>query len=140
MSNVEPHIVAGRNRRAAVPEPFRIEARLARERVMVVPHGELDVATVGRLAAEIDELTRRGFDAIVVDLRATSFIDSSGVHLLLDLTARQDARVTVIDGARPVRRVIDLAGVRHLIRFEGGSGANSCETERWRDPDSNRRV
>jgi anti-anti-sigma factor len=86
--------------------------------VLVVPRGELDLATVPEVAEEIDALAARGFDSIVVDLRATSFIDSTGVCLLLRQTARKDARITVIDGPRPVSRVFDLAGVREVLPFE----------------------
>jgi anti-anti-sigma factor len=99
-------------------EPFSIDIRPDRRRVFVVPRGELDIATVDQLAAEIEELVGRGFDNVVVDLRATSFLDSSGIHLLVKQTARPDAQVTVIDGTPAVRRVIDLTGVRHLLRFE----------------------
>jgi anti-anti-sigma factor len=100
------------------PEPFRVEVRPDRRRVVVLPHGEVDLATVDQLGAEIDELVDRGFDTVVLDLRATSFLDSSGLHLLLRQTARTDAQLTLIDGAPAVRRIIDLAGVRHLLRFE----------------------
>lgn len=100
------------------PEPFEVEVLPDRGRVVVVPHGEVDMATVDQLAGEIDELIGRGFDSVVVDLRGTSFLDSSGLHLLIRESARTDARVTVIDGAPAIRRVIDLAGIRQLLRFE----------------------
>lgn len=100
------------------PERFRVDVRPERERVMVVPRGELDLATVDQLAAEVDDLVGRGFDTVVLDLRATSFMDSSGVQLLLQQTARPDAHVTLVDGSDQVRRVIDLAGVRDLLPFE----------------------
>lgn len=100
------------------PEPFRVEVRPDRERVIVTPHGELDLGTVDQLRAEMDALTERGFTAIVVDMRETSFIDSSGLHLLIDQSARADVRVTIIDGAWPVGRVFDVAAVRPLLRFE----------------------
>jgi anti-anti-sigma factor len=99
-------------------EPFRIDIRPDRRRVFVVPCGELDMATVGQLAAEIDELVGRGFDTVVLDLRAISFLDSSGLHLLLQQAARPDAQVSLIDGAPAVQRAIELAGVRDLLRFE----------------------
>ena len=99
-------------------EPFGVEVLPDRGRVVVVPRGELDISTVDEVAGEIDGLVARGFDAVVLDLRATSFMDSSGLHLLLRQTARTDVRVTVIDGAPAIRRVIDLVGVRHLLRFE----------------------
>ncbi len=99
-------------------ERFNVEIRPDRQRVLVVPHGELDLATVDEVAVEVDELVARGFDAIVFDLRATSFIDSAGVRLLIRETGRDDACVTVIDGAKAVNRVFDLAGVRHILPFE----------------------
>jgi anti-anti-sigma factor len=100
-------------------EPFSVDIRPDRRRVFVVPRGELDLATVDQLAAEIDEIVGRGFDTVVLDLRATSFMDSSGVHLLLKQSTRPDAHVTLIDGTPAVSRVIELTGVRHLLRFEG---------------------
>lgn len=99
-------------------QPFSVDIRPDRRRVFVVPRGELDIATVDQLAAEIDELVSRGFDTVVLDLRETSFLDSSGVHLLLNQTRRPDAHVTLIDGVPAVRRVIDLTGARCLLRFE----------------------
>jgi len=89
--------------------------------VIVAARGELDIATVDQLRAAIDELVGRGFDAIVLDLGETSFMDSSGVHLLLKQTARADARVTLSDLSEPVRRVIDLAGLGHVLPLEGNS-------------------
>jgi anti-sigma B factor antagonist len=103
------------------PDPFEVEVRRDRRRVVVVPHGEVDIATADQLASEIDDLVGRGFDTVVLDLRATSFLDSSGLHLLLRQSARTDARVTLIDGAPAVRRAIDLAGIRELLRFEVAS-------------------
>jgi anti-anti-sigma factor len=102
----------------ATTEPFSVEIRPDRQRVFVAPHGELDLDTVGQVAAEVDELVARGFAAIVIDLRATSFIDSSGMHLLLSCARRGDARITVMDGPPAVSRVFDLAGVRDILAFE----------------------
>jgi anti-anti-sigma factor len=101
-----------------VLEPFRLEVRPDRQRVFVAPCGELDLATVDQLRTQIDDLVERGFGAIVVDLRETSFMDSSALHLLIDESARNDACVSIIDGRKPVSRLFDLAGVRSLLRFE----------------------
>ena len=100
------------------PQRFTVETRPDRDRVVVMPHGELDLATVDAVAAEVDDLVARGFDRIVIDLRETSFIDSSGVHLLLRCAARDDVRVTVIDGPPAVARIFDLVGVRQHLPFE----------------------
>jgi anti-anti-sigma factor len=115
------------NRREWEPKPFSIDVRPARERVVIVPRGEIDVATVGQLAAAIDELAGRGFEAIALDLVETSFMDSNGVHMLLEQTARADAKVTVIDASNPVLRVLDLTGVRHLA-FDNESSASATRS------------
>jgi anti-sigma B factor antagonist len=120
MTIVKQHALDEPSRLRWETEPIDIDLRPARERMVVVPRGELDVATVGQLAAEIDDLAGRGFDAIALDLREISFMDSSGVHLLLEHTARADAPVTVIGGSEAVRRVIDLCGVRHLLPVDAG--------------------
>jgi anti-sigma B factor antagonist len=104
--------------RAALPEPFRVEIRPDRRRVFVKPHGEVDIDTVDQLRAAVDDLALRGFEAIVIDLRPTTFMDSSGLHLLIDAARRTDARVTLIDGPKAVSRVFDLVGMRAVLPFE----------------------
>jgi len=50
--------------------------------------GELDCATAPRLAEAIDELRAVGWEQIDVDVEAVSFIDSTGLRLLLTVDAR----------------------------------------------------
>src|SRR3954447_27052320 len=72
------------------PEPFRCEVREGRASGVVVPHGELDLATVEEARAALRSLlTKR---SVTLDLRELSFIDSTGVRLTLeiDALARQD--------------------------------------------------
>jgi anti-anti-sigma factor len=110
--------VGERSDGAALPEPFRIEVRPDRRRVFVEPHGEIDLDTVDQLRATVDDLALRGFEAIVIDLRATTFLDSSGLHLLISQADRIDPRITLIDGPEVVSRLFDLAGVRAILSFE----------------------
>jgi anti-anti-sigma factor len=120
MTKIDDAGVDERTERAAYarPEPFSVEVRPDRRRALIVPHGELDLDTVPAVAMQVDELIARGFDALVIDLRGTSFIDSSGVHLLFKCVQRTDARFTVIDGPPAVSRVFDVAGVREVLPFE----------------------
>jgi anti-sigma B factor antagonist len=105
-------------RLGAVPAPFRVEIRPERDRVVVVPHGDLDLATIGELGEQLDGLVGRGFAAIVLDLRRLTFIDSTGLRLVVEQAARSDATITLIDGAEPVSRLFDLTGVRPTLPFE----------------------
>jgi anti-sigma B factor antagonist len=112
---------AVQGRREALPEPFRVETRPDRRRVIVIPRGELDLATVDAVSSEIDELVVRGFEQIVLDLRQLSFMDSTGLRLVLRHAGRADVCVTVIDGPDAVSRLFDLTGARPAIRFEAGT-------------------
>ena len=61
----------------------------------VAPVGELDIATVYKLESEVARLLESGFARIVLDLRGLSFIDSTGLCLVLRLAARSDACLAI---------------------------------------------
>jgi anti-anti-sigma factor len=54
-----------------------------RELVRVRPVGELDMATVPVLEAQIRELRGAGFRSVVLDLRKLEFMDATGLSLIL---------------------------------------------------------
>lgn len=90
---------------------FRIEVRPERDHVVVVAAGELDLATADVLETEVAELFERGVTAVTVDLRRLTFMDSSGLRLLirLDERARTDGCAFALrDGEGPVRRLLEL--------------------------------
>lgn len=103
--------------RLQTPPSFRIDVRPERERVVVSPEGDVDLATVDRIAGQLDELAGSGFRAVVLDLRGVTFMDSTGVSLLVRQSARTDLDVQIVDGEEPVSRLIDLTGVREVLRF-----------------------
>jgi anti-anti-sigma regulatory factor len=54
-------------------------------------------------------------EAVLVDLRRCSFVDGSGLHVLLD-AARHNPRLAIRDDLTPaVARVIDLVGLRRVL-------------------------
>lgn len=111
-------IVSPPRQSTGLPDAFRIEIQPQGDRVLVVLHGELDIATAPGLDDEIDGLVERGFGELVIDLRRTSFIDSSGLHLLVRQAARPDAAISVIVGRPSMRRIFDIAGVLDVVRLE----------------------
>lgn len=101
-----------------IPGPLSIrETREGRVHCLT-PIGELDLATASLLESAFDSVLRDDdAEMIVVDLTELSFMDSTGVHLLLRMHgACADAdRLRVINGSRAVQRVLDVSGVRaHL--------------------------
>jgi anti-sigma B factor antagonist len=72
-------------------EPFRCEVEPDRATVRVRPVGELDLETVPVVDAELAELWSVGFTRLVVDLRSVTFLDSTGLRMLLAWQARSAA-------------------------------------------------
>jgi anti-sigma B factor antagonist len=105
------------DQRTDAPPGFHIDVRPDRERVVVSPEGDIDLATVDRIGAQMDELAVSGFPTIVLDLRGVTFMDSTGLSLIVRQSARSDVDVRLVDGAGPVSRLIDLTGVREVLHF-----------------------
>jgi anti-sigma B factor antagonist len=83
--------------------------------------GELDMATAPDFAAALDPLLQHGPDEVIIDLSAVSFLDSSGIAVLVtgqqDLN-QQDRRLAV-RGARPhAQKVFEIAGLVEFLRVE----------------------
>jgi anti-sigma B factor antagonist len=89
--------------------PFGVAAQRDDEVATVVVSGELDLATVPRLSAIVAE--HGDARLLVLDLNAVTFIDSTGVRLLIEADracAGAGSRLVVLAGVGPVRRVLDL--------------------------------
>jgi anti-sigma B factor antagonist len=102
-----------------VPE-FAIELEPHRQTVRVAVTGEIDIATAGKLDAELSRLIRDGFQRVVLDLRDVSFIDSTGVHAILNalrLGEELDVAFALIEVSHEIERVFVVAGIVPRLRF-----------------------
>jgi stage II sporulation protein AA (anti-sigma F factor antagonist) len=82
--------------------------------------GELDLATAAEAQRELERAEATDAEAIVLDLSGLTFIDSTGVRLLVAANARSRAdanRLSVVRGQQPVQRVLELCGVVELLPF-----------------------
>lgn len=99
---------------------FRCEVEPERDHVVVRPVGELDMATVGAVEHELRQLQRAGFRCLVLDLGGLTFMDSTGLHLVMRWTAEaaQDGFTFEIEPGSPnVQRVFALAEMSHGLPF-----------------------
>jgi anti-sigma B factor antagonist len=90
-------------------------------RVVVRPVGELDIATVPEVDAQLARARADGFTELVLDLRELGFMDSSGLRLILEwteLAGRDGCTFKVVEGPEPVQRVLRLTRVVDALRFE----------------------
>jgi anti-anti-sigma factor len=87
--------------------------------------GELDLGVAGDVGAAVEELLDAGFAHVVVDLRALSFLDSSGINMLVAARRSAERRrraVSLIRGPRHVQRVLRLTGTESLFTFVAAEG------------------
>ncbi len=82
--------------------------------------GDLDLATTSRVEAELKRVEASDAQTIVIDLSDVAFINSTGVHLLVDaqLRSRADANgLTLLRGSPTVQRVLQICGVETALPF-----------------------
>ncbi len=87
--------------------------------VVVKLPAEIDVTNSGEVYSQLVAVLEPGVDAVIADLTATSFCDSSGVHAIMHAHERAVARgiglrLAVSPGGS-VRRVLQLTGVGDLM-------------------------
>ena len=106
--------------RALQPDLFTLEIRPEDDVTVVVVTGELDIATAPRVRDAVFRLRADGCEAMVLDLRQLTFLDSQGLALLvqLDRDARSQAWDFVIaDGSPPLSRLLKIVGLEdHFAR------------------------
>jgi anti-sigma B factor antagonist len=101
------------DRRAETGPSFSLELEPAREEVRVQAVGELDLAAAPMLDEQVGELLAAGFKQVVIDLHRVTFIDLTGVRLLLKLAedARDDGwRLSLLQPGGQVHRLLKLTG------------------------------
>ena len=96
---------------------------------IVQPRGELDLVTVETLRAALDGI--ESAERLVLDLRGLSFIDSTGLHLLVALhrrAQRDGFQLTLVAPAAPVDRAIQLCGLDQALPFVAAADAEAGES------------
>ena len=81
--------------------------------------GELDLSTIPQLERQLIQQARSR-PRMVVDMKALTFIDSSGIALLLRAhRATEDGIQTVVAEGSQVERVLRLAGIDQVLPMFG---------------------
>ena len=91
-----------------------------RDVVRVCPFGELDIGTVGQIREQLESAPASAARHVVLDLRGVTFLDSTGLHLVLEADAASRAQgweFGLIGGPADVQRVFDLTGARARLPF-----------------------
>ena len=81
--------------------------------------GELDLSTAPELERTLQQAESRA-PVVVLDLRELTFIDVSGLHVIVNANARAkraDGRSIVVRGARQLDRLMTVTGLWNLLEI-----------------------
>ena len=100
-----------------------VEVEMAGEETLrIALRGEVDLANVSTVEAELLAAISNELVDVVVDMRDMSYIDSAGLRALFALGARLDTLQIGFHLAAPpgstVRRVVELSGLTALASLE----------------------
>ena len=99
-------------------EEFRVEASFAGQQAVLAVVGEVDVATASQLEECLLDLLHHPLERLTVDMRATTFIDSSGLTALVAGLRRArecGVELTVASPTASVLRILEIAGVDQML-------------------------
>ena len=101
----------------------------AGDEVTVELTGEVDISNEAALSAALAEVVGMQPGRIVIDLAGVSYLDSSGVRCLLNVSKHAAAAGSEMVVCRPVGivlRVLEICGVDALLlRGSGGDGSEA---------------
>jgi anti-sigma B factor antagonist len=93
----------------------------AEKSVVVAPVGDLDLATAPALREMLIELVAAGMVRVVVDLADVTFIDSSGLGILVGAAKRLEAangRLAIRNPRPQAQQVLELTGLDEVLGME----------------------
>lgn len=103
--------------------PFRTEAMVAGDDVVVAVEGELDIATVAQVTAVVEDAiaARGGAGHLLLDLSGVAFVDSSGLTTLVKANRRageEGMSFAIRSPSDRVRRTLELTRLDAVFRIE----------------------
>jgi anti-sigma B factor antagonist len=85
---------------------------------VIAIRGEVDLSNAASLQRQIDQILGVDVDRVVLDLGALTFIDSSGIAVLVRLH-NQVGSVQVRNPTAVVRRIIKVTGLEEVFGLQG---------------------
>lgn len=109
-------------------EPFSVNVQRQDGFFVVTATGELDVYTSAELRETLEGVLSDGAEHVVVDLTGLTFMDSSGLGLLVGTQKAikelpHGSFAVVCDDGGPVLRLITLTGLVHVLGVYDSLGA-----------------
>jgi anti-anti-sigma factor len=102
----------------AAPDPLEIEVQIADDRTLVTLSGELDASTATLLYDQLADLEVKDVQHVVLDLAQISFMDSTGLSVIVTEHKRLQhtgGGLTVFAPPSSVRRLFEITGLTTVL-------------------------
>lgn len=99
------------------------------------PRGELDLVSAPQLRQTLHEAVTNE-RLIAVDLRGLTFMDSTGIHAILEADSgarRRGARLVLIRGSAQIGRLFELVGITDRLEIVDLHGSRDAGERGHRD-------
>src|SRR5690349_11076343 len=98
--------------------PFDVRMEQREAGVVVVASGEIDLWSAPEVKAALADHGSRE-RAVVLDLRSVTFMDSSGLGLIVEANqrARKHGFRVAVAGATDVHRILEMSGLTKVLAF-----------------------
>lgn len=99
------------------PDLLRVTVERVEDARLIRAAGELDMSSAPALRLELEAARIEAVTALL-DMAEVTFIDSTGLHLLLDASRSADGNdwsFFIVRPSKPVQRLIDVSGTRDLL-------------------------
>ena len=109
---------------AAQPH-LSVETRIEDGRVIITMEGELDMANAPGLQSAVESRELADAGTVVLDLQGLTFLDSTGLRVILAAWERCRARgqeFAVTPGSAQVQRLLSITGVGEHLRTIASAG------------------
>jgi anti-sigma B factor antagonist len=93
--------------------------------IILIVEGEVDLTSSSMLEERLREAEAADAPLVIVDLDRVSFMDLSGLHVLVSHVGRVGSgdRLRLTHGSRQVRRLLEITGMQDRLPF--------VSSERW---------
>jgi stage II sporulation protein AA (anti-sigma F factor antagonist) len=99
-----------------------IEKKIERQTLLLYLNGELDMNTSDNLRQVIDnEIERRGIRTIILNLQEVTFIDSSGLGVILGRYKKllpMGGKIIISNVPPHIYKIMELSGLPKIIEFQ----------------------
>lgn len=96
-----------------------LDIEMKKDTLFVRPNGELDLGVADQLRRTLDETIEKGqAKNLVINLAKVSFVDSSGLGVLLgryNRVSKNGGQVLIVSPQPQVRKVLDLSGLLRIM-------------------------